>query len=132
MGRLNQGDPNVKDAKPQTFEFASTLRRLSALLLASVALAQSSSVRPAEPPARPNILLILIDDLGPEWLSCYGGELVQTPQIDALAAAGTRFTTCYATPLCSTTRAMLLTGRYPRSTGWVWHHDPSVYGGGGF
>src|SRR5688572_26191643 len=82
--------------------------------------------------ARPNVLVILIDDLGPEWLGCYGGELVKTPHIDALAASGTRFTTCYATPLCSTTRAMLLSGRYPRSTGWIWHHDPSVYGGGGF
>jgi arylsulfatase A-like enzyme len=87
----------------------------------------------AEPAsARPNVLVILIDDLGPEWLGCYGGELVKTPHIDALAAKGTRFSTCYATPLCSTTRAMLLTGRYPRSTGWIWHHDPSVYGGGGF
>lgn len=82
--------------------------------------------------ARPNVLLILVDDLGPEWLSCYGGGSVKTPHLDALAAAGTRFQTCYATPLCSTTRAMLLTGQYPRSTGWIWHHDPSVYGGGGF
>jgi arylsulfatase A-like enzyme len=87
----------------------------------------------AEPlPHRPSVLFILIDDLGPEWLSCYGGELIKTLQIDALATAGTRFAACYATPLCSTTRVMLLTGRYPRSTGWIWHHDPSVYGGGGF
>jgi arylsulfatase A-like enzyme len=102
------------------------LPRLIGLLLVTAA------VEPVAAADKPNVLLILVDDLGPEWLSCYGGEVVKTPQIDALAAAGMRFQTCYATPLCSTTRAMLLTGRYPRSTGWIWHHDPSVYGGGGF
>src|SRR5687767_6629087 len=90
-------------------------------------------IRAADAPSTHlNVLVVLVDDLGPEWLSCYGGELLKTPHVDSLAIAGTRFQACYATPLCSTTRAMLLSGRYPRSTGWIWHHDPSVYGGGGF
>src|SRR6476469_1821740 len=113
-----------------------SIKVLQWLCVAGLALSECLLVREAagqqQAPMRPSVLLILIDDMGPEWLGCYGGELVKTPQIDQLAAAGTRFETCYATPLCSTTRAMLLTGRYPRSTGWVWHHDPSVYGGGGF
>jgi arylsulfatase A len=67
--------------------------------------------------SRPNILLILIDDLGAEGLGCYGGTSYQTPNLDALAKAGTRFDHCYSTPLCSPSRAELLTGRYPFRTG---------------
>lgn len=61
---------------------------------------------------RPNIILIMADDLGRDCLGCYGGESYQTPNIDALAAAGTRFECCYSTPMCSPTRVMLMTGRY--------------------
>lgn len=62
--------------------------------------------------AQPNIVLIMADDLGRECLQCYGGESYETPNIDILAAAGTRFEVCYATPMCSPTRVMLMTGRY--------------------
>lgn len=77
---------------------------------------------------RPNILLILADDFGPEGLSCYGGTSYKTPHIDALAASGTRFERCYATPLCSPSRVQLLTGRYGIHTGWkvnIDEDDPS-------
>ena len=77
---------------------------------------------------RPNILIILADDLGREWLSCYGSEHT-TPHIDALATGGVRFETCYATPLCTPTRHELLTGRYPFRTGWTTHHDAPRWGG---
>ena len=64
--------------------------------------------------ARPNILLILADDLGYSDLACYGGE-IQTPHLDSLAAGGLRFTQFYNTGRCWPTRASLLTGYYPQS-----------------
>ena len=65
---------------------------------------------------RPNVLLILVDDMGFSDIGCYGGE-IPTPQIDALAAGGVRFTQFYNTARCSTTRASLLTGLYPHQAG---------------
>ncbi|GMV95775.1 MAG: sulfatase [Phycisphaerae bacterium] len=79
-------------------------------------------------PQRPNILFIMADDLGPEWLSCYGSEH-QTPHLDRLAASGMRFERAYATPLCTPTRHELLTGRYPFRTGWTTHYDTPRWGG---
>jgi arylsulfatase A-like enzyme len=61
------------------------------------------------PRRRPNILLIVADDLGYADLGIYGGE-IETPNLDTLAREGVRFTQFYASPMCSTTRAMLLTG----------------------
>jgi len=66
---------------------------------------------------RPNILLIMADDVGVDALGCYGGESYQTPRLDALAAGGMRFTHCYSMPVCHPTRITLLTGRYPFRTG---------------
>jgi arylsulfatase A-like enzyme len=63
--------------------------------------------------ARPNIVLILADDLGYSDLGCYGGE-IPTPNLDRLAGEGVRFTQFYNCAVCVTTRASLLTGRYPR------------------
>lgn len=71
----------------------------------------SSTCASGETPP-PNIVLILADDLGRECLSCYGGSSYQTPNLDRLAARGMRFETCYATPLCATTRDLLLSGQY--------------------
>jgi arylsulfatase A-like enzyme len=68
--------------------------------------------------SRPNILLILVDDLGYGDLSCMGSEDLQTPQLDRLSQAGMRFDQFYANcPVCSPTRAALLTGRYPDMVG---------------
>jgi len=66
----------------------------------------------AESPERPNILLILADDLGYSDLGCYGGE-AQTPNLNGLAAAGLRYTQFYNTAKCCPSRASLLTGLYP-------------------
>lgn len=60
----------------------------------------------------PNIVLILADDLGWADLGCYGADLHETPQIDRLAEQGVKFTDAYAMPVCSPTRAALLTGRH--------------------
>ncbi|MDF1823954.1 MAG: sulfatase-like hydrolase/transferase [Verrucomicrobiales bacterium] len=61
---------------------------------------------------RPNIVLILVDDFGRETIGALGGESYQTPNIDALAHDGMTFKICYATPMCSPTRNLLLSGRY--------------------
>lgn len=72
----------------------------------------------AAPPARPNILLIVADDL-PAWaLGCYGNTEIKTPNIDLLARAGTRFQNSFVcTPICSASRATLFSGRLPRQHG---------------
>lgn len=60
----------------------------------------------------PNVIFILADDLGRETIECYGGESYRTPNLNRLAEEGTRFEACCATPMCSPTRCMLMTGRY--------------------
>jgi arylsulfatase len=70
----------------------------------------------SRPALRPNIVLIMADDMGFSDIGCYGGE-IPTPNIDALAADGLRFTQFYNTARCSPTRAALLTGLHPHQTG---------------
>lgn len=65
---------------------------------------------------RPNVIVILTDDMGFSDLGCYGGE-IETPHLDALAANGLRFTQFYNTGRCCPTRAALLTGLYPHQAG---------------
>jgi arylsulfatase len=84
-------------------------RRLFALALLSAVPVFSAAAAKA---ARPNILLILADDLGWSDLGCYGGE-IKTPTLDALAAGGVKFTQFYNTARCCPSRASLLTGLYP-------------------
>lgn len=84
----------------------------------------------AEPPVRPNIVFILLDNVGKDWIRCYGSQEDETPNIDRLCYTGMKFRNFYVTPVCSTTRTMLLTGRYPFRTGWHTHHDSAIYGGG--
>lgn len=67
-------------------------------------------------PAKPNILIILADDLGWSDLGCYGGE-IRTPHLDSLAASGLRFTQFYNSTRCCPSRAALLTGLYPHQAG---------------
>jgi arylsulfatase A-like enzyme len=71
-------------------------------------------------PERPNVLLIVADDLADWMLGCYGNKEIHTPNIDRLAAAGMRFLNCLCcTPASSAARATLFTGRLPRQTGIV-------------
>ena len=86
----------------------------------------------AEKRQRPNILFIMVDDLGKEWISCYGAEDIKTPNIDALAETGMRFENAYSMPQCTPSRATLLTGQYPWRTGWVNHWDVPRWGVGYF
>ena len=63
--------------------------------------------------SKPNILLIMADDVGSDAIGCYGGESYPTPHIDALAADGMKFNHGYAMPVCHPSRICLMTGRYP-------------------
>ena len=64
--------------------------------------------------ARPNVVFFLADDLGWSDLGCYGSRFYEPPHIDGLAASGARFTQAYAAcPVCSPTRASIMTGKYP-------------------
>ncbi len=75
---------------------------------------------------KPNFIFILIDDMGWMDLGCYGSEFYETPHIDQLAREGMRFTDAYAAcPVCSPTRASILTGRYPASLGVTNYIDVS-------
>ena len=78
----------------------------------------------------PNILFILADDLGKEWVSTYGAEDIQTPNIDSLAETGMKFDNFYSTPQCTPSRVTLMTGQYPFRHGWVNHWDVPRWGGG--
>ena len=68
---------------------------------------------------RPNVIFIVVDDLGYGELGCYGGKDIPTPHIDSLAAGGARFTSGYVTaPFCAASRAALMTGRYQTRFGF--------------
>ena len=62
---------------------------------------------------KPNIIFVLLDDLGKEWLNCYGGENIETPRIDELAASGIKFDNAYSMPQCTPSRVAFMTGQYP-------------------
>lgn len=78
----------------------------------------------AAKPKQPNIIFILVDDQGYYDLGCYGATEIKTPRIDMMAKEGMRFTDYYAAaPICSPSRAGLLTGCYPRRVGnHIWVH----------
>jgi arylsulfatase A len=74
---------------------------------------------------RPNIILILGDDLGARELACYGNQNHRTPNLDRMAAEGVRFETFYAMPLCTPTRVCLMTGQYGFHNGFLGMQDPA-------
>lgn len=83
----------------------SLLSSVIAVFASSIAFAQTT-------PDRPNIILIMADDMGYECLSANGSADYETPRLDALAAEGMRFTHCYSQPLCTPSRVQIMTGRY--------------------
>lgn len=94
------------------------------LLVLALAILNFTATVSAHSALQPNIVFILIDDQGYYDLGCYGATEVETPRIDALAREGIRFTDYYAAaPICSPSRAGLLTGCYPRRIGnHIWVH----------
>jgi arylsulfatase A-like enzyme len=85
--------------------------------------------RTTAPEGAPNVVVILLDDLGFSDFGCYGSE-IRTPNIDALAAGGLRFTGYTTVPMCTPARAALLTGKDPHSVGcgWLTHNNPGFPG----
>jgi arylsulfatase A-like enzyme len=95
---------------------ARPLAALGAIVLLPLA---AASVQP-----RPNIILIVADDLGYGDPGCYGGKIIPTPHVDRLAAGGVRFTDGYVTaPVCAPSRVGLLTGVYQQRLGVHWNPD---------
>ena len=91
------------------------IRHLLTAVIAALTLAGMS----ASAKQRPNVIFIVVDDLGYGELGCYGGKGIPTPHIDSLAASGARFTSGYVTaPFCAASRAALMTGRYQTRFGF--------------
>lgn len=89
-----------------SFPPARVIEMLAILLLLAVTSAVDGSEQ------RPNIILILSDDIGAETVGVYGGESYQTPRLDEMAADGMRFEYAYAQPLCTPSRVKIMTGQY--------------------
>src|SRR5438552_7287718 len=104
--------------------FFNALRRSHFSCLIAALLLGLSAARGAE--RKPNILIIVADDLGYGELTCQGNPQIPTPQIDSLARNGVRFTSGYVSgPYCSPTRAALLTGRYQQRFGHEFNPGPA-------
>ena len=87
------------------------LTLITALLLAPLAALHAAEPKPAN---KPNVIVILSDDLGWADLACYGSTFHESPNLDKLAAQGMRFTQAYSSsPYCSPSRAAIMTGRHP-------------------
>src|SRR5438309_11234284 len=96
------------------------------VLAAMVCLVLLASPARAADARKPNILIIVADDLGYGELSCQGNPQIPTPQIDSLAKSGVRFTSGYVSgPYCSPTRAGLMTGRYQQRFGHEFNPGPA-------
>lgn len=101
---------------------------LQQLALSTAALAAGGIPAAKAANTRSNVLFILADDLGWMDLGCFGSSFYETPHLDALAKDGLRFTQAYAAcPVCSPTRASIMTGKYPArmaTTDWFGAPQP--------
>ena len=118
-----RGDGSVEavemDRVPKRVKLQMTFtpaRTFLALLACSLPAGCAEIAAVGNTPPRPNIVLILADDMGYSDLGCYGGE-IDTPNLDRLAGGGLRFTQFYNTSRCCPTRASLMTGLYPHQAG---------------
>jgi arylsulfatase A-like enzyme len=112
----------------------SVLRLISGAGLAALATTRSAKSFPL---VQPNIIFIMLDDLGKEGVHCYGGAETITPNLDRIAASGMTFMHVYSMPLCVASRVTFITGQYPARHGWIndWnvpllgvgHLDPHYY-----
>src|SRR5205814_200109 len=109
-----------------------TMNRITLLRTAALTLLWNlAAVAPVLAAAKPNVLIILADDMGFSDIGCYGGE-IQTPNLDRLAASGLRYSQFYNTARCSPSRASLLTGLHPHQTGigiLTYSNGPEGYAG---
>jgi len=100
-------------------------RQLISLLIATLTLFASHFGRTQDADKKYNVLFIISDDLTYTALSCYGNEVCQTPNIDAIAARGTRYTKAYCQgTYCGPSRASFMSGYYPHATGVLGYKNP--------
>ena len=117
-GQLYDLERDPGETRNLYLEQPEVVAELSTLLAESKAAGRSRPVRDTNPPpSRPHVVFLLADDLGYADCGFNGGTQIATPQLDALARAGTILDAFYAQPVCSPTRAALLTGRYPMRHG---------------
>ena len=121
MHEMNRGVGTHRNLFPARKPMAVFVAAIAVVLAQLVT--DESNAHGDAPSRRPNVILILADDLGWTDLRCYGSDLHDTPRLDRLAAEGVRFTQNYsACTVCSPTRAALLTGKYPARlhiTDWI-------------
>jgi len=102
--------------------------RISLLVISIISMFSCTSSNVPKNNIPPNVIFLLVDDLGWADLGCYGSTFHETPNIDQLAKEGVRFTNAYAScPVCSPTRASILTGKHPARlniTDWIPGYDP--------
>ena len=79
---------------------------------------------------KPNIIFILLDDLGKEWISKYDADDIETPNIDLLAKEGMQFNNAWSMPQCTPSRVTFLTGQYPFRHAWLNHYYVPRWGHG--
>jgi len=111
--RLGMRHNDARRMKGSVFHACRTLRTMRFVILTLAIIALLAGTLRAE---RPNLVVILADDLGFSDLGCYGGE-IQTPNLDRLAAGGVRFSQFYNCALCGPSRAALMTGLQPHQVG---------------
>ena len=104
------------------------MRSILRLTTSIVLIATAGTTLAADRP--PNIILIVADDVGRDWLGCYGSHH-KTPHVDTLARQGLQYQTVWSTPSSSSTRVTLLTGQYPFRHGWIMDHNVANQGGTG-
>jgi len=92
--------------------FLTVLSTLTAVFVSPLLAPQNTRAAAEEKPEKPNIILLMADDMGYECLSCNGGGPYKTPVLDKLAATGIRFTNAHSQPLCTPTRVEIMTGLY--------------------
>lgn len=91
---------------------------LRTALLPTALFMQSLNAGDTPPPTKPNIILMMADDLGRGDIGCYGNNVTQTPNLDTMAKEGIRFDRFYVFPFCMPTRNAIMTGQYPRRYGY--------------
>lgn len=96
--------------------FRSGFGKAAALCVFAMAASAGLDAADARQP-RPNVILVLADDIGISGIGCYGSDSFETPHIDQLAADGLRFNSGFSQPICGPSRITLMTGRYPFRTG---------------
>ena len=89
------------------------------LIIAAIVPTLWHTARSQAEPARPNVILMMADDLGYDDLSCYGSKRIESPVLDKMAREGIKLTSFYAgASVCSPSRMALMSGSYPTRVGW--------------